>query len=126
MKSNLNLVIFVQDHASSDGTQFSNVSQSADDAESSSKARLDVMISTACEEPSARDALFGLFIRSGYGLLPTRLRLSNSNLPHPLLDAVDDLIRALKTFQHPEFIQETLQLCVVVQPHTRSVEPGNI
>ncbi|KAL1712328.1 hypothetical protein EV715DRAFT_259617 [Schizophyllum commune] len=98
------------DHASSDGTQFSDVSQSPDDAESSSKARLDVMISTACEEPSARDALFGLFIRSGYGLLPTRLRLSNSNLPHPLLDAVDDLIRALKTFQHPEFIQETLQL----------------
>uniref|UniRef100_D8QMB4 Expressed protein n=1 Tax=Schizophyllum commune (strain H4-8 / FGSC 9210) TaxID=578458 RepID=D8QMB4_SCHCM len=96
--------------ASSDGSQSSDMSQLPGDAESSSKARLDVMIATTCEELSARDALFGLFIRSRYGVLPTQLRLSNMNLPHPLLDAVDDLVRALKTFQQPEFIQETLQL----------------
>ncbi|KAL1658799.1 hypothetical protein GGF50DRAFT_66566 [Schizophyllum commune] len=90
-------------HASSFGPQ------SFDDAET---ARLDNMITAACNELSIRDALFRFSVRSRYGLLRTRPLLVNRIRPQPLKGAVDKLVQALKDFPLPQFFQATHQPCV--------------
>ncbi|KAI4518576.1 hypothetical protein K525DRAFT_363128 [Schizophyllum commune Loenen D] len=97
-------------HASSFGPQ------SFDDAET---ARLDNMITAACNELSIRDALFRFSVRSKYGLLRTRPLSVNTIRPQPLKGAVDKLVQALKDFSLPQFFQATHQPCA---PPTRAAE----
>ncbi|KAI5825141.1 hypothetical protein K523DRAFT_420262 [Schizophyllum commune Tattone D] len=87
-------------HASSFGPQ------SFDDAET---ARLDNMITAACNELSIRDALFRFSVRSKYGLLRTRPLSVNTIRPQPLKGAVDKLVQALEDFSLPQFLQATHQ-----------------